>query len=80
MTKTNEEEIYLEEKRLEFEAILESKDWGQIGKLYVEMENSGYDKYVPELSELMSEEDVKEYKEWDKRVNGDVETQMDDDS
>lgn len=73
---TNEEQIYLEEKRIEFEQILASQDWGQVESLYRDMEKDGYGKHVPEISELMSDEDVIAYKKWDLETNGSTETQM----
>ena len=71
-------EQYLEEKRVEFEQILFSKDWGQVQEFYKEMESEGYGQYVPEISDLMTEEDVRDYKNWDEKTNGSTEVQADD--
>lgn len=71
---------YLEEKKMEMEQILFNKEWHQVQDLYKDMEDEGYGQYVSEISELMSEEDVAEYKKWDKEVNGSTETKMDDNS
>lgn len=77
---TLENHIYLEEKELEFQAILDMRDWGQIQDLYKEMEDDGMGHYITELSQMMTAEDVAGYKDWDKRINGSIETQMDDNS
>lgn len=73
-------EQYLEEKRVEFEQILFNKDWVQINPFQRQIEEDGYGQYVPEISEFMSEEDVIEYKQWDKETNGSTIVQTDDNS
>lgn len=71
---------YLQEKKIEMESILSNKDWGQIQDLYIEMESDGYGEYVVNISELMTSEDVIEYRDWDKKINGSIEAQTDDNS
>lgn len=71
-------EQYLDEKRIEMEAIIENKDWALLDPLYQEMEKEGYGQYVPEISEMMSYEDILDYKKYDREINGSIETQMDD--
>lgn len=71
---------YLEEKSEQFQQILFLKEWDKVQGFYKEMEDEGWGQYVPEISQFMSEEDVLEYKKWDEKVNGSVETQMDDNS
>lgn len=75
-----ENDKYLIEMNDRFEDILFQKRWEDIQPLYKEMEDAGMGQYVPEISHLMSEEDVMEYKHWDEKTNGSVETQMDDSS
>lgn len=69
-------EQYIEEKKAEFEQIIAEGRWGEVQDFYKEMEDEGYGQYVPEVSEIMTDEDVQEYKKWDLEVNGDTETQM----
>lgn len=66
----------IEEKKGEMMEIIQNKDWGQVQELYKEMEENRLGSYVPEISELMTDEDVVEYKKWDKEINGSTETQM----
>lgn len=62
----------------EFETILDNKEWEKVQPFYIEMEQNGFAEEVPSISELMMDEDLKEYKAWDERVNGSTEVQMDD--
>lgn len=73
-----ENDKYLDELRERFEDILFHQDWEKVQPLYIEMEEAGMGQYVQEISELMSEEDVTEYKKWDLSTNGSTEAQMDD--
>ena len=77
---TKENDVYLEEKKVEFEQIIAEGRWAEVQPLYKEMEDEGMGQFVPELSQIMTDEDVVEYKKWDKEVNGSTETQMDDNS
>ena len=69
-------DIYLEEKRVEFELILDGHRWEQVNGFYKEMEQDGMGEFVPALSEMMSDEQVREYKKWDEFTNGTMEVQM----
>lgn len=68
--------IWLENKAEEFETILANKEWDKVQPFCRAMEQEGAGDYVKEISELMTEEDVAEYKEWDEETNGSTETQM----
>lgn len=75
-----ENDSYLENKQYQFEEILEQKRWDLISPFYQKMEEDGMGEFVPQISELMSDEDVREYKEWDVKTNGSIEVKMDDNS
>ncbi len=71
-------DIYLEEKKVELEQIIAEGRWGEVQPLYIEMEDEGMGQFVSELSQIMTNDDVREYKKWDERVNGSSEVQADD--
>lgn len=73
-------ETYLEERRVELEQIIAERRWAEMDELFLEMEREGYSQYEAELSEMLTDEDVADYKKWDESVNGTTADQMDDDS
>ena len=77
---TTENTIYLENKQEQFAEILAQKRWDLIQPFYIKMEEDGMGQFVSELSQDMTDEEVLEYKHWDRETNGSTETQMDDNS
>ena len=77
---TLENTIFLEGKKEEFEEILANKEWWKISSFQIDLEEKGFSKEVVNLSFLMSDDDVREYRKWDEKTNGNTETQMDDNS
>ncbi len=71
-------DTYLENKKDEFEDIITEGRWEEVDAFYKEIEDEGMGQYVKEISELMTDDDVKEYKKWDRETNGSIETQTDD--
>ena len=69
-------DAYLENKVEQFEEIIQNKEWEAIDDFYRDMENEGWGQYVPQISEIMTDEDIKDYKVWDLETNGSMETQM----
>ncbi len=56
----------IENFKEDMEIIIAEGRWDEVQPLYKEMEDQGYGAFVPEVSELMTDEDVREYKKWDK--------------
>ncbi len=66
--------------KIEFEELLGQKRWDLVQQFFVYLESHGEGYLIPDYANLMSDEDVQEYKMWDKETNGSTETQMDDNS
>lgn len=77
---TKENDVYLEDMRIKFEDAVAEKNWDEIQPIYIELEEKGFGDKVVELSNTLTEEEKREYMAWDRKVNGSIETQMDDDS
>lgn len=69
---------YIEEKKLELEQIITEGRWAEVDSLYKEMEDEGMGQYISELSQIMTDDDVREYKKWDLETNGTTADKMDD--
>lgn len=69
---------YIKMMRDRFDEILARGAWEEVQDLFIEMENDGYQEFVPMMSQMMTDENTKLYKAWDKAMNGDIAAQMDD--
>lgn len=53
-------------------------NWERVNDIGIELQELDMGDLEVELSAELSIEQIEEYKRWDRRVNGDIETQMDD--
>jgi len=72
--------IFYEQIKSEFEKYIEEGDWGAIEILGLKLEEMGMSDLNIELHELLTDEQVKDYRRYDKEVNGDTWAKMDDNS
>ena len=72
--------LWMERIKEEFAEAVANKEWFKIQPIYIQLEENGFSDEVVKLSQTLTSEENQEYKAWDKKVNGDVETQMDDNS
>lgn len=77
---TNETTMYLENVKDRFDQFREDENWDEIRKLGLELEDKGMREVDVTLMNLLTTDEVNSYRRWDREVNGDMETQMDDDS
>lgn len=71
---------FLLDMQIGFKKALEERDWNEVSKILYDLSEYGYGDEEIKLSKTMTDEEVVEYKRWDERVNGSIETQMDDNS
>lgn len=55
-------------------------EWDRVVAIGVELQEMDMAELEIELSNELTAEQIKNYKDWDKRENGDTDTQMDDDA
>lgn len=70
---------YSEMKR-RFDVLVMTKDWEEVNKMYIELEEMGMSGTAIELSHTLTDEQVEEFKRWDVVMYGSLDTQMDDNS
>lgn len=71
---------WLEEKKSEFDRAVQNKEWEKLSEIEREVEEADFYDVATHLSSDMTEEEIIEYRNWNKKVNGDIEAQMDDNS
>lgn len=75
-----ENDVWLEEKAEAYRQAVANKEWHLLSEIEIEMEDHGFGDEVVKLSNELTAEEVAEYRVWDRKTNGDTETQMDDNS
>lgn len=71
---------YLEDVQERFEELVSGGDWAGVNELQLELQEGGFSDEEITLIKSLSSEDLLDYKRWDEKVNGSIETQMDDNS
>lgn len=69
-----------EQTKKQFDYLVSQGDWNSVNELMLDLQERGNSDMEIELWETVSQEDLADYKRWDKGVNGDTDTQMDDNS
>ena len=82
MTKSNFNDEMSDEQLQEiqerFEDLVSEEDWNGINDMRIDLQNMGLGDLEVKLINSMSEDDLLEYKHWDTKTNGSIETQTDD--
>lgn len=69
-----------EQTKKQFDYLVSQGDWNSVNELMLDLQERGNSNMEIELWETVSSEDLADYKRWDKGVNGDTDTKMDDNS
>ena len=73
-------DIYIESAKEKFDELVTMGDWGGVNTLTNKLADDGFGDLEIKLKESLTDDEIKDYKRWDLLVNGDMETQMDDNS
>lgn len=71
-------DIFWENIKEEYDGYVSDRNWDEVRKMGLRLEEAGYSEMEKELSETLTQEEIEDYKKWDEKTNGSTETQMDD--